>query len=137
MSKSPVVKSSEVQYDGAGTLTVNTGKQSFAVGAVSRVAEFIAPCDLTVVRAELYVGVKPTSANAKLNLGIDTDSDAFLNALDCNALTANTLYDVLADSTWITKTIPRGSVVSFELEAATAVGDISASFVFAPTSLAV
>jgi len=131
--KSVSVRSSDVQFDGGLNLVVNSGLVAFGIGASSNLGAVVAPCDLTVKSAKLYIGTSPTSANAKVNFGTVADSDAYLNAYSCNGLAAGE-YDLIAATEWVTKSIPKGTLMVFELEAATAVGNAALTLVLVPTS---
>ncbi len=129
---SPSVKSSAVQWDGGKTLVLNSGLVAFGTGASSNLGAVIAPCDLTVKSAKLYIGTSPSSANAKVNFGTVADPDAYLDAYSCNGLAAGE-YDIIAATEWVGKAIPKGTLMVFELEAATAVGNAALTLVAVPT----
>lgn len=130
MARSPKVKSSEIIWDGMMPVVYNSGHLAFAAGAVSNQGEAIAPCDLTIKKIIIRVLTTTSNAGAKLNFGITTDSDKFLDSYVITDLAAG-VYEIdgsaLADAT-----IDKGEAVMFELEAASAAGTLAATVVCFP-----
>lgn len=131
MSKAGVAKTSELVYDGKSPQRLNFGPTAWAVGAVSNLGSFVAPCDLEIVGIHLHSPVAATSAAAKVNIGIQGDSDSCLDGYLVQNLTG--AYDVpMTDPLLVNKYVNKGDIVSAELEAATAVGTIAGTVVFMP-----
>lgn len=131
MSKSPQVRSDRVLWDGGQPHLHNSGVQAWAVGAVSNLGVFVAPCRMKLLGVFFNSPVAATSANAKLNVGKIGTTNYFVNGFLCQNLTGfNAIPD--GDASIVQTVLERGEAALIELQAATAVGTIAVTVVWVP-----
>jgi len=131
MAQMPEARSSRVEYDGAATIMLNSGRLTNAASAQFGNV-IVAPCDLYVESVYYYIDTQFTHASSKLNIGSLANDDAFIDGVALqNAATGNYEVDMSAATT-ISRVIPKGTPVAFSLDAADTTGKISATAVLVP-----
>lgn len=132
MAKSGYNASAQV-WDGAMPMKFGISRAAFATAAQDNLSGLVAPCDLTVVAALIRVLASTTATAAKLYIGNQTASGAFLTGYPLNAKAAGA-YDIILASQWTTRNIARGDYIKTKLPAATAVGSFAGCLVCFPKS---
>jgi hypothetical protein len=129
MSRNTTHRSSEVEYNGKLLFPVVAGLVS--ANATTRFARFVAPCDCTIVQADLGVIVVPTNAAAVIRIGVRTDTDYFLDDLNIQNKALGT-HDLLSDALFVVKDVSKGDVVVVEFTNADTTGELALTLVFEP-----
>lgn len=135
MTKAAAAKTGDLLYDGLRQVSMHVPKTAWAVGAVPNLGGFVAPCDLTLVQIDYAVTATATSANAKLDLGVEGALTRLLNGFSFNGVTGSGQIS-MTDVLMLTRTVLKGEYVQFNLEAATAVGSLALTAYWVPTSSA-
>lgn len=132
MSKSYDTKADKIQADGKiPVCSHQSGLLTYAVGAAYS-APWIAPCDLYIERFFYNILVTPTSATATVGLGTQADDSAYVNSFNVQNA-APGFYELdLTNAAVVSRTIPRGTVIRFGLDAASAVGTVAIGAVLRP-----
>lgn len=129
MSKSPVVRTSDQEWDGALPIPHSSGLIS---GTATAVAQLVAPCDLKVVKAGVRIG---TALGATPVIGEPGDTDGrFSRAFTTGEGTG--YFDITDDTGWATdgKTVSEGSFIDFGTSAYTE-GDFNITLVLMPKAM--
>lgn len=137
-TKVPGVRASQVMWDGAIPIVVQTGRQAWAASAVSNLGGVVVPWRAYLQRVWLRPLVTATSANALVNLGTESDADGILDGYSLENV-APGLIELSQDGDFVSaeaRIIPAGSTVLFELEAATAVGAVALAALLVPAEQA-
>lgn len=131
MSKSPMVKSDRVLWDGGQPHLQNSGLQSWGVGAVSNLGAFVAPCRMKLVGILMHSPVAATSAAAKVDIGKQGAGTYFVNGYLVQNLTGYNEIP-LTDASVAQTILDKGEMATIGLEAATAVGNIAVTAIWVP-----
>lgn len=134
MGKATDHQTSAGRYDGGIPIVQHVPKTAWDTAAVDDLGGFVAPCDLTLVQLDVYVNVTATSATAKFNVGDAGDPDQNVDAYPLTDVAAGHYQVPMSDATVVSRTVSAGDYVKFQLQAATAVGSVSFSAVWMPTS---
>tara|TARA_R110002153_G_scaffold274298_2_gene448186 strand:+ start:7720 stop:8130 length:411 start_codon:yes stop_codon:yes gene_type:complete len=135
MAKSTDHQTSAGRYDGGLPVVQRVGKTAWATGAVDDLGGFVAPCDLTLVQLDLRVNVAATSAAALFNLGTSDTADSAVINYTLENIAAGHYQVAMSNAAVITRTVLAGQYVKGQFEAATAVGSMSFTAVWMPTSV--
>lgn len=135
MAKSTDHQTSAGRYDGGLPVVQHAGKTAWSTSAVDDLGGFVAPCDLTLVQLDLFVNVAATSADALFNLGTSADADSAVIDYTLENIAAGHYQVPMSDDAVITRTVTAGQYVKGSFEAATAVGSLSFTAVWMPTSV--
>ena len=134
MAKSPDHRTSAGAYDGALPIVQSAGKTAHGTSAVDDLGGFVAPCDLTLVQLDLRVNVAATHADAEFNIGVNADPDANVDAYDLTDVAAGHVSIPMDNAAVVSRTVSAGDYVKGYLGAASAVGSVSFTAVWMPTS---
>lgn len=129
MSRNTTHRSSEVEYNGKHLHTVSGGVVS--ANATTRFLRWVAPCDATIVGADLGIIVVPTNAAAVLRIGLYTDTDSHFDDKNIQNRALGTT-DLLGDALFVLKTVNKGDILVAELTNADATGELALTLVFEP-----
>lgn len=131
MSRNTTHKSGEVAFDGKLLYTLAAGLVS--ANATTRFFRWVAPCDGTIIVANMGVIVQPTNAAAVVRIGLYSDTDSHLDDKNIqNIGAAGTIVDLLADALFVLKTVNKGDILVMELTNADTTGELAFTIVVEP-----
>lgn len=130
MAKSPAVRSSEVQYDGAGMLLVISSGKLDLVNAVAEQGAFLVPFDAEIVEVRSRVRTACGTAAGLAELkGVEAGATVYASKSHATTDAAGT------DLVWTTAVsfVPKGEVLYFAGDGgATATGDCDVTVILKP-----
>jgi hypothetical protein len=131
MSKSTAVKSSQIQYDGTSTESIDLGLVSHGVGATNG-SYSIVPYDCFIAEVVVSIGVTATSASAAYQLGTLASVAAIVASQNVQNVAGGTVIRLTKDSDFVSaavRNLNKGDIINLNTVAASAVGSVGATIV--------
>lgn len=136
MNKADAVRSNAIAYSGGLTMLLQTERMTFATSADSNNGRAVLPFDAYIERFYYSIITTSTATGSRtINVGSAGDADAFIAGHVVALPDAAEMREVdltATDGTIVTRTIPAGTEVQFELPAGIAGGVISGALVVTP-----